>query len=432
MNPDERGWLKKFLAYRRRLWRAGTPPASLADMAAAPSSYHFLYQQIQPTGLMYGHPVAFVSAETYPTVEEWSERDKIKILLAESYLTSGLYHHFPDTQEPRLILDRSLKDIRHFYTENHQLYGKSPRTLFGRSQNLTDQIEYFLDHRIQIRYDWRNFWTTFFHNSLVFFDLALFAQWQNEPSLYTPDILQAEREGLRMNILRVIAAAAQSDGEVEAVERELFNYFLHSANLPGDKKREAAGFLQADISLETIDLHPVRSWLLKKYYLELAILTTWANRHISEAERLFLRQLTDKLDLQEQDLRASMEAIERFVVAYWGQVHYLQVKHNSRIVSERLIRRMQQAVRRNQRLIAQEIRESRELVQLLAKSRREELSPAERERVRRQLLDILKSIPAFAFLLLPGAFFTLPILLRIIPKSILYPSSFRANELPDD
>lgn len=432
MNPDERGWLKKFLSYRRRQWRQGEPPASLTLIAEAGSSYRYLYHQIQPTGLMYGHPVGFIEAHRYPTVEEWSERDRIKVLLAESYLASGLYHHFAPEQDPRFTFDRILKDIRHFYTENYQLYSSSPETLFGRRRSLVDQVEYFLDHRLQIRYDWRNFWTTFFHNSLLFFDLALFAQWQNEPGFYTPAVTLADREGLRLNILRVIAAAAHADGEVQPEERELFNYFLQSAHLPAEKKREAMGFLTDGIDLSTIDLHPVRSWLLKKYFLELAILTTWANRHISEAERVFLRRLAHQLDLTTSDLLDSMNAIREFVMAYWDQVHYLQEKQNYRIVSERLIRRMQQAVRRNQRLIGQEIRESRELVNLLAKSRREELTVAERERVRRQLLDILKSVPAFAFLLLPGSFFTLPILLRIIPKSMLYPSSYRQDALEEE
>ena len=138
--------------------------------------------------------------------------------------------------------------------------------------------------------------------------------------------------------------------------------------------------------------------------------------------------MTDLLGLSDEELTHSMVSVEQFVMEYWNQVHYLQIKQNYRIVSERLIIRMRQLARKNQRLIGKEITESRELVSLLRKSTTQNLTQEEKDKVREQLLDILKAIPAFAFLFLPGSFLTLPILLRIIPKSILYPSSFRENE----
>ena len=237
------------------------------------------------------------------------------------------------------------------------------------------------------------------------------------------------RQDLRLDLLKVIAAAAHADAKILPEEKELFNYFLQSAQLPAPKKKKAESFLQNGIKLHELDFDLVDAWIFQKYFLELAILTAWANRDISEVERIFLRKLAHQLDLTEDDLKLSMVAVEAFVKEYWQQVHYLQLKQNYRIVSEKLLKRVRTVVRTNQRAISKEIQQSRELMTLLRKYTYEELSQEEKEKMRTQLLDILKAIPAFAYLFLPGSFFTLPILLRIIPKHILYPSSYREDLL---
>ena len=431
MDPAERGWLKKFLQHRNQWFRKSEVSHTLTQINSDFSSYEYLYHLIQPTGLMYGYPIRFIE-EAHPTAIEWSEKDKIKVLLAESYISCGLYFRLDESTDIHEAIEKVTHDIRNYYKGNYILYSSRAKNLFGRRKDHISQIEYVLDRQISIRYDWRNFWTSFFHNSLLFFDLINFVHWME--SIYDAPVekeetsLKKKRMELKMNVLKVIAAAAHSDKEVHAEEKELFNYFLNSAHLPAHKKRQAEGFLDKGIDIEELDLEEVDSWALKKYFLELAILTSWANREISAEERAFLSRLTQLLELTEEELTHSMVSVEEFVMEYWNQVHYLQIKQNYRIVSERLILRMRQITRKNQRLIGKEIAESRELVTLLRKSTSQSLTTAEKDKVREQLLDILKTIPTFAFLLLPGSFLTLPILLRIIPKSLLYPSSFRENE----
>jgi len=56
------------------------------------------------------------------------------------------------------------------------------------------------------------------------------------------------------------------------------------------------------------------------------------------------------------------------------------------------------------------------------------LSENEKKKVKKQLLDILKTIPAFTIFLLPGGTIILPILLKILPKELLLPSSYYDEE----
>jgi hypothetical protein len=415
-----------FLHYHERRLREGAEASFMRLAEEAESSHQYLYRLIQPTGLMYGYPVRFIH-EPHPQAQEWGEKEKIKILLAEGYLGAGLYYAYRESGRLRDRSESLVEQLRSYHLDAAR-YHPSQSGRIGRRKHLVDQVEYILDRSISFSYDWRNFWNSFFHNTLLFFDLILFTQWMEDRQLITTHSLKQLQLDLRIKVLRIIAAAAHADGSVSPEEQTLYQHFLASAHLPAPQKKQAMGFIREGVDLKDLAFDLFPAWLIKKYFLELAILTSWANRQISPAEEQFLRDLTQALGLDESELIRSTEAVTSFVMTHWREVHYLHIKQNYRIVSEQLIQRLRLLVRRNQRMIVQEIAESRELVWLLRQSTQRELSPEEWEKVREQLLDILRAIPAFTIFMLPLGSITLPILLRIIPKNVLYPSSFRQNE----
>lgn len=87
------------------------------------------------------------------------------------------------------------------------------------------------------------------------------------------------------------------------------------------------------------------------------------------------------------------------------------------------------AINRNKKRLLKEIRESKELMQLLTKSVTKPLTEEEKQKVKEQLLDVCKAIPAFAVFMLPGGSILLPLLIKLIPS--ILPSSFR-EDLPED
>jgi len=76
---------------------------------------------------------------------------------------------------------------------------------------------------------------------------------------------------------------------------------------------------------------------------------------------------------------------------------------------------------KNKKSLLKELKESKELVLLIKESTTRKLT--EKEKVKEQLLDICKSIPAFAIFMLPGGALLLPLLIKFIPN--LLPSAFR-------
>lgn len=78
---------------------------------------------------------------------------------------------------------------------------------------------------------------------------------------------------------------------------------------------------------------------------------------------------------------------------------------------------------KNKNSLLQEIEESKELLFLLKESATRKLTDEEKVKVKEQLLDICKSIPAFAIFMLPGGALLLPLLIKMIPN--ILPSAFR-------
>jgi hypothetical protein len=82
-------------------------------------------------------------------------------------------------------------------------------------------------------------------------------------------------------------------------------------------------------------------------------------------------------------------------------------------------------IQRNKKRLAKEISESKELMVLLAYSTQRDLDKDEKKKVKKQLLDICKTVPSLTIFLIPGGSLLLPLLIKFIPQ--LLPSAFNEN-----
>ena len=83
-------------------------------------------------------------------------------------------------------------------------------------------------------------------------------------------------------------------------------------------------------------------------------------------------------------------------------------------------------LQKNKKRLVNELNQSKELVSLLKKSTHEKLSNKEKEQLKNQLLDVLKTIPALAIFLLPGGLILLPLVAKILPD--ILPSAFSTED----
>ncbi|MFZ1807023.1 MAG: hypothetical protein WAU36_07380 [Cyclobacteriaceae bacterium] len=415
MRPSEKGWLKEYLDFRKDLLGELT-----SEKKRASHPEHSLYRLIQPTGLMYGHAVDVLD---HPELEELDEKDKMKLLLAESLISSSLLFHdkpVKDPEELSKLMTKTLESIASFYNNVFPELATPSKSLFGKRKSALELAEKILDKRIERTTEYSgNFWVQFFHNSLLFLDIFIFGQWiHTNADRIVSDFFKYEREELRFSVVKIIAAATHANNKIEFEERRLFEFFLQSAGLSPDKKKEAIEIFNKGLEVETINLPTNNSWLLKKYFLEMAILTIWADKKVEDKESEFLVQLCHYLDFKEDDLENSMIAIEGFVLEHWEQLGYLQNKQDYNEVSERFIKRLTKLTENNKNRIVSEVKESKVLMDLLRKAKVGELTEEEKQKVQGLMMVVLKTIPTFVIIALPQRYLTLPVLMKVLPANI--------------
>lgn len=413
MKPGVKGWLKEYLEFRKELLKELTEEGRKAS-----DPEHSMYRVIQPTGLMYGQSVYAIE---HPDSKQWSEKDRMKILLAESLISSSLLFHdkpIKNADELSAIILKTLENIGNFYNKIFPELATPTKTLFGRKKSPFELAEKILDRRIEHTVEYsNNFWTQFFHNSLLFLDIFIFGQWiHTNADRIVSDFFKYERDELRFSVVKIIAAAAHANNVIEFEERKMLEHFLNSSGLSQENKKEALVIFENGIEIEGINLPTNNSWILKKYFLEMAILTIWSDKKVEEAELEFLKKLCQYMGFTEEDLENSMIAIEGFVLEHWEDLNKLQNKQDYKQVSEQFIGRMSKIAYRNKNRLIREVQGREELMELLRKAKSSELAEEEKVHLKELLIFVLKTIPALVIISLPRQFLTLPILLKILPK----------------
>jgi hypothetical protein len=167
-------------------------------------------------------------------------------------------------------------------------------------------------------------------------------------------------------------------------------------------------------------LHPAQ----RHFALEQVLLAAQVDGHIGAGRVAWVQRLAGALAIDPDELSRVDEEVERFHAAQESTWRALRGAEVPEGLPRALTSRMQAAVEDNLDRLLQEIRETGELAELLAKSASgTALSPAEKAKVREQLIDLAKSIPALAIFAAPGGALLLPVLIKLLPFDLL-PSSF--------
>lgn len=413
MNPNKKGWLKDYLDFRKEKlkdYHAGKMKAALPEQA--------LYRIIQPTGLMYGQSI---TALDHPDAVKWKEKDRLKILLAESLIGSAIV--FADKSVSKdegfaEIVNRTINSVNNFYNHVFPELATSDKTWFGKKRTANEVTEQILEKRIDAIVSSKdNFWVKFFNRSLLFLDIYIFSQWvHTRGDQVVADFLKYQREELRLSLVKVITSAAHANNTVEFEERRLLEYFLQSAGLSSDKKKEARDIFEQGVQIEGIELPTNNSWILRKYYLEMAILTIWADKQVERAELEFLNRLAKHLSFSKDDLETSIIALEGFVLQHWVELGDLQNKVAFEQVSEQYIQRVATMAKQHKSRLLVEAKGNKKIINLLKQANVDELTMDEKLALRDELILILKALPNFNVLALPQRFLSLPVLMKILPR----------------
>ena len=168
-------------------------------------------------------------------------------------------------------------------------------------------------------------------------------------------------------------------------------------------------------------------WLLKRYLLDVAILTALCNDRLLYEEKEFLDRFCDEFEIPKEELEENINTAENFLIMSQNNVEFLKANSSYKKVYSSLTKRWRKIILRNREKLSEELSESKELISLVKKSMHQELTNEEKDLVKSQFKDVLKSVPSLAIFMFPGGVILLPLVLKIIPD--LLPSAFKENQI---
>ena len=157
------------------------------------------------------------------------------------------------------------------------------------------------------------------------------------------------------------------------------------------------------------------------------MLETTNQRYIKE--HAFHLELGTMLGLNEAERESSISQCKAFIMQYSPSIELLTTSSESKMVYSNLSKRYLKILGRNKDKFLEEVKESKELLALVKKSMHTELTSKEKEIVKTQFKDILKTMPSLAIFLIPGGSLLLPLILKLVPD--LLPSAFKSNEIEE-
>ena len=415
MNLKKKGWLKEFLNKKSEFYSSAD---KIKEFFKGQHPDQALYAMIQPTGIMYGYPVGLKE----DSIESSNGQENIKLLLIESLLDSYLLIKIGElgkNMDFASVITKFAEELAQYYNSVFPDVHTSATSLFSRKKSCEEVIEIILEKRLKSRSSSTNFWKGFFNNSMLFLDVYFFRYWaQAGHDQLIVDYIKSQKQDIQISVVKVMSAAAHSNKSIEPEEEKLFLYFIDSQNFSSDQKKVCKDFFKNGVLIEELPVPIDNSWILKKYFTELAILTTWADMNLENIELNFLKEFNKKMDLSEDDFTNSFVAVEGFVLEYWKELEKLQSHQEYIKVSEKYIAQLGSIIGKFEDRLTGEIKSRGKLTKLIHKANTENLSDDEKEYIRLELITCIETLPTLDIISLPKRFLTLDNLMKILPKNI--------------
>ncbi|MBL8918479.1 MAG: hypothetical protein JNJ54_06430 [Myxococcaceae bacterium] len=176
----------------------------------------------------------------------------------------------------------------------------------------------------------------------------------------------------------------------------------------------------------------VRSRDMKHFLVDQTLLASIVDGRRSAQEQAWTKGLAARLGITPQELKQSELALAEFYAKHRHVMDVFTLSSGADVMGEELVDSIATQVRKNSRALWNEIRETGELSVLLARAARgQKLSKDEKRRMREQLIDVAKAVPALAIFTAPGGVLLLLALAKVMPFDLL-PSSFRDEPVEAD
>ncbi len=398
INPSATGWIDKFFAEQK------------TDQSYKNLNEAEFYSRTRATGFIFGHIVSFDTQKLIPIADRLPEE------ISKIGMLNTLYEMY--------CLTKNEIDPNQFIAETVAFYNlltpKGYNTLQKMlpSSSASSKLEKIIHDRVQTNEDL--FSKNFSHvitNALLFLDVLAFKKYLEKGSL--PEKYFNKIEDI---VISIISLSLKSKTGISVHDNLLLKLFESSV-------RYNKFSIAKITTIDDLDLSYLSNDLEKFYMVDLAGISLWSDEKVENEERYFLYKLGEKLAVAESFITESIDFINNFIVKYKKEIPYFNNSNPVKNFYDHTTESVQILINRNKKRLVKELSQSKELMQLLAKSTHKELDKDEKKKIKVQLLDICKTVPSLTIFLLPGGSLLLPILIKFIPQ--LLPSAFNENDERD-
>ena len=358
----------------------------------------------QNSGLIYGYVVNYhLTSDVDDT--KWDTEEKIKVGFLSTLIA--------------LYKTKSGEDVDGFIETIIQFYNQIAKGKFSFMKmvlpdaNSFQKLESIINERLQTNDNivTKNF-THMVTNAMLFIDVLAFEFYLKNDTINLDFFKDLERKCLALIMLSLNVKIDKS--EYDLMLLKMFENSLRYSKI--SKINEAEIF--------EVIFEGNRTTLENLYLYEVAHMTLLSDGVVYENEQIFLDEFALKLNLNKTKENTGCELVN-FISKYKKELPFFNLNHPVKQFYNNTQDNIGKLVSRNKTRLIKELSESKELVKLLRKSTQHDLSFEEKKKVKKQLLDICKTIPSLTIFLLPGGGLLLPILIKFIPQ--LLPSAFNEN-----
>jgi len=277
------------------------------------------------------------------------------------------------------------------------------------------------------------------HNGAAYVDAQLFAHLALAAWLHTRLGLEHAKRRLAVAdrqkalLVEVLTALACAERPPTPAARRAILRQVDSLGLPkpvGPLLRDRV----KEVFRERPDLdllvRPVRSLPLRRFILQQTLLASLVEGRRSPAELAFLKALARALRISPEGLREIEGEVAEFYAENRSVLDVFAVSDNAASLGDEWVGNMLRSLDENAKALLLEARMMGELGVFLGKlAIGQSLTPDEKRRMRLELIDLAKAIPALAIFAAPGGLLLLAALAKVLPFSIL-PSAFQGARRP--
>jgi hypothetical protein len=426
MNFSEKGWLRRYLQLRNHYTLQKEYQRLVALPANGQSPDAMIYGMLQPTGMLYGQPtnvpIAYRALLRSLRIENLNSQHILRIILVESLLNSALfsprYANITRRVDVADALLEAANSIGKFYASLYpHLPVKKSGRLIKKEPRGMELSEYMISLRIGTPTNEQKFWTLFLKHSMIFVDILYFGPWlfrgrRQEES----EKMRKGHQRLRFLILKVIIAAAYANQQLESEEKAMLQAYLDMAGFDEKMKERAERMLRKGVEEERINFEKIKSPVLRRHLIELAILTVSSDRDINEQEMAFLERFRQKLNISPELYRTSLIAVTGFVIEHGQLIPFVNDKNT---LEDHFHRLMQQLLQQQSEELSALINQNPKLSRLLAKRSTEKMSTENRKIIRQELTETIRQLHSLEMTSLPRSYLTYPVLMDLLPEKLI-------------